>query len=317
MRCDAAASALWVTALSTGAVRYREPCMHADWQQLRTPSTLCALPFPAADVMLPGERKQAHLYEPEYVELLQHSMDHNGGLLAQTFEGVPSRCAPLLQVADSRQVDEGGVWCMLKCIGRVEIQQVAASTSSFDQVSVIGSWVDDSPGADAGRFDPAHAAMQTATLRLHAQCVQLMKELDVAQDVVPVPKPAADVRFTWGHESYLPQFEAPLRANVNERYVTLLERGMDCAPAASLQPLHALWGLAEDVDDARARQQLLSFAACADLKRTLRRRAVVCRSTHARLRMAHAALHAKRQQLQAAVAVEQAVQSVRRGSECD
>lgn len=286
------------------------------------PAELGALPFPVADVMLPGEQKQCHLYEDELIDVLDSALQNDEGLLVQTLEGSKlglRRCAPLVQVAETRTVEEGGVWCMLKCIGRVEIGcEDAASADELERVTVAGPWFDNptsrGPWFDNPTFRPralAHAELEGTVVELHTQCVALMRELDEAQDVVPVPKAAADSRYKWGHQSYLPQFEDSLKANVKSCRDTLLERGMDCAPASSLHSLHTLWGLSDDDDDERASEQLLTFTACADLKRTLRARAVRTRSSHARLRLAHAALRHKREALRASLALEQAMRSVR------
>ena len=104
-----------------------------------------------------------------------------------------------------------------------------------------------------------------------------------------------------------------------------MAKGMDSEPAASLHGLHALWGLqcgnGDDCDaaasDRRLEEQLFTFAACADLKRTLRARAVVCRDSHARLRMAEAALQQQRARLRASLALERAVCKTRERLDLD
>ena len=70
--------------------------------------------------MLPGEQKQCHLYEPNLTELFRYATEHNDGQIVQLLDGASS-CAPLLEVADSHPVEEGGIWCHLKCVGRVQI----------------------------------------------------------------------------------------------------------------------------------------------------------------------------------------------------
>ena len=126
---------------------------------------------------------------------------------------------------------------------------------------------------------------------------------------VPVEVPA-DVRYRWGHESFLPVFEQPLARSFARRYEALIHRDMDSAPAGTLEALHELWGV-ENADDGQAKWQLQSFTACADLSRRLRARAVVCRDTHKRLLLARAALRVRRDKLRANVALEEALQSVR------
>ena len=264
--------------------------------------------------MLPGEQKQCHLYEPNLTELFQYATEHNDGQIVQLLDGASS-CAPLLEVADSHPVEEGGIWCQLKCVGRVQIcrnRQQAWAPPPFERVRIEGRWCDGIRGTDA---DYADEAILRRVQSLHAACVALTAQIDEASDV-PAPSIPADVRYMWGHESDLPVFEASLDRSLRDRRDVLTARGMDAAPATSMRSLHGLWGVdaGEDEADARERRmraQLVSFAACADLKRTLRARAAVCRDTHARLRLAEAGLRRQHARLQASLALEQAIASAR------
>ena len=194
-------------------MQQREP----NEQQVRLPSELAALPFPKSDVLLPGELKQCHLYEPQLIELFEHAMAMDGGLLAQTLEGTTSRAVPLLQVADSRPVAEGGIWCTLKCIGRVEVCEAAGLpwAASFGSVKIAGVWADHASPQSANHVGAD--ALLRQVRELHSECTTLTSELEEAEGCVPVPKGAADTRYMWGHESYLPKFKESLGDTCHRR----------------------------------------------------------------------------------------------------
>ena len=123
---------------------------------------------------------------------------------------------------------------------------------------------------------------------LHASCCDLHAQIEeISQgDVPPVVIPP-DVVYSWGHETYLPSFEQPLRGifsqrrrslcaidmdepdlnpdpNSSERTLTLTlaltlsrcEIDMDAAPLDSLAWLHDTWGSVLDVVRLRVRLRL-------------------------------------------------------------
>ena len=55
--------------------------------------------------------------------------------------------------------------------------------------------------------------------------------------VPPVPMPATDaLRYEWGHESYLPQFESCLDELTANRRAALCQTGMDRSPTSAQPP---------------------------------------------------------------------------------
>ena len=291
------------------------------------PAVLPALPFRACELMLPGESMQCHLFEPHLVSLFEDAMDtgdNEPGLFVQAFGEASHACAPVMQVVEWKAHSESGYQCQLKCIGRAErsVRRAQATAIpeghprdparmlSYHRVRISGSWCD--AATTMTQPEPASIAL------LHQECVHLAARLEVVRGGTPMLPAAQSLRFEWGHDSYLPAFEESLAESVQRREAILCHRGMDAAPAPTLASLHTLWGLSRhardaigDDIDARAAQQLLSFACCAELSRAERVRAAVCRDTQKRFLLAESGLLKRRNKLRASLAVEEAVVSER------
>lgn len=100
-------------------------------------SDLCLLPFPMADGLLPGEHLQMHLAEASQLNLFSVAMQRHSGCVAQLLErrsasspDVKSYCAvaPLLEVREHRDCDDGGIWCSLTCVSAVQLEGVELRT---------------------------------------------------------------------------------------------------------------------------------------------------------------------------------------------
>ena len=291
---------------------------------MRLPAVLPALPFRACELMLPGESMQCHLFEPHLVSLFEDAMDTGDGqdekgLFVQALGKASHACAPVMQVVEWRAHSDSGYQCQLKCIGRaMRAERRTLSTAipeghprdparmpSSCRVCISGPWCD--AATTLAQPEPASIAL------LHQDCVQLAARLDAVRGFTPMPPAAQILRYEWGHDCYLPAFEESLADSFQRRKAILRHRGMDCAPAPTLASLHTLWGLSRhacdainDDVDARAAQQLLSFACCAELSRAERTRAAVCRDTHKRFLLAEAGLLKRRNKLRASLAIEEA-----------
>lgn len=267
--------------------------------------------------MLPGEYKQVHLYEDGLVALAEQRLAE-GSFVGQRLCGwrgdgdrtkVPM---PLLQVVERRPHTEEGHTLVLKSVGRVR------ETAALEDDAAVAAWADRRGRESEGAW--REAVCDPRASHLHDECVRQQRRLDALESrgVPPVPAPAPDLRYEWGHESYLPVFEAPIDALLDQRRDALLRRGMDEAPLSSLDELypglHDLWAAARETDvllsagaACGAEAQLLSFTLSSSLPRRLRMRALLCRDTVARIRLAERALEAQLGRLAARAAIEEAI----------
>lgn len=94
------------------------------------------------------------------------------------------------------------------------------------------------------------------------------------------------------------------RLLTNSYSQVLRYRGLDQPPAATLEALHAAWGVDSD---AAAAPQLASFALCSWLTPEMRLQAGRCQSTSVRFDTVMAGLRERRQLAEAELAVEGAL----------
>ena len=92
------------------------------------------LPFGIHELLLPGETKQLHLFEARFLTLFDRAAQGHGCLsqLLLTPAGGVASVSTLLEVEETRR-QEVGVWAKVKCVARVEIQEVTedAATEAF------------------------------------------------------------------------------------------------------------------------------------------------------------------------------------------
>eukprot|EP00966_Prymnesium_polylepis_P003408 78340-Prymnesium_polylepis.1 len=243
---------------------------------------------------------------------------HHSGYLGQLLssdEGGLVDCVPLLQVMDSRAHSEAGTWLMVKCIGRVRMTRLGLDSHSvcceIAPFRTQKARASEAAAACLGATDRLRKSLLENIVALHDQCWELSRRLDaLEQDAAPSYasgewRPALDeCRIEWGHQSWVPQFEDTLHASVHSRRQVLLQRGMDEAPAAHLEDLHALWGVG---DEDQANELVLAFAACSSLPRACRLGTMRCGdpADAERLFAVKRGLGARKQALRARVAIEQ------------
>lgn len=196
------------------------------------------LPFPWSDAMLPGEYKQVHLYEDGLVALAEQRLAE-GSFVGQRLcgwrgDGDRSKVPmPLLQVVERRPHTEEGHTLVLKSVGRVR------ETAALDDDAAVAAWADRPRRESEGAW--REAVCDPRASHLHDECVRQQRRLDALESrgVPPVPAPAPDLRYEWGHESYLPVFEAPVTAHPCPA-LEMLKRPCD-APRLTLEaPIDAL-----------------------------------------------------------------------------
>ena len=265
----------------------------------RTPVRIATLPFEPREAMLVGERMQLHLYEPECCAALCHATVDGHGCFGQLMEGVP--VMPLLKVVRSSPHPEAeGFSVHVQCVGRVSTVLEKDSTN----ITTVEPYQDihesDAP-AEPEMFPEEIADV----MLLHQGCCGFQKHIDAISqgDVPPVVIPP-NVVYTWGHESYVEQFEQPLQEIFQQRCRNLQEVDMDAAPLDDLACWYEQWGVE---DEKWAKRQLLSFASCSCLPRRTRLEALLCRDTGSRFRLAEQALRARFNVLRARSAVAGAV----------
>ena len=281
-----------------------------------TTARVAALPFHPRDAMLLGERMQLHLYEPECRAALCRALVDGHrcfGQLLTASDDEPVEVMPLLQVLRSTEHPEEGFSVHVQCVGRLNVLETDRPETNRDGDG--GGACRDGGGrclmTTVAPYQDVHAEREPRELVfqrlecLHASCCDLHAQIEAISqgDVPPVVIPP-DVVYDWGHETYLPSFEQPLRALFGQRRRSLCEVDMDAAPLDSLAWLHGTWGV---TGERAAEGQLLSFASCGCLPRSTRLQALRCRDTAERFRLTERQLRARHQVLRARSAVAVAV----------
>ena len=277
----------------------------AEWLEGGGTEPLPLLPFGIHELLLPGETKQLHLFEARFLTLFDRAAQGHGCLsqLLLTPAGGVASVSTLLEVEETRR-QEVGVWAKVKCVARVEIQEVTedAATEAF-AVAKARLYTDDAATAPT-------ADEVTEARALYASCHELQTKLAAARapapgdgELVEELVASGDDQVEWGHEQTKAEglaFERPLDAVVDERRALLLSRGQDAPPADDLAALHALWGVE---DEAAAEAQLLSFALVGTLDAAEKVHAHASSDTRERLKRATQALEDRQKRLAAEVAL--------------
>ena len=262
-----------------------------EWRR-RSVGRIGLLPFSIADVLLPGESLQCHLYEAEQLHLIDCAQRLHNGCVGQLLQSHNSHkvcaTAPLLELRELRRLDVG-VWCRFTAVGALHVRDVnvAAHVTSARVLTA---------DADVRREarvcnDDEHLSGEVSSL--HQEVSRLRQRELEAQKVLgwmPMTR-AADDHVRLGHrlEKEVDPY-ASLEKICAEREEVLRERHMDEAPAVDLGHLHGLWGTP---DEASTRRRLLSFTACATLDERWRVRALEVEDTRSRLELARCGLQAK------------------------
>lgn len=276
-----------------------------SWQDSEC-TDLNLLPFSLDDLLLPGETKQVHLYEARFLELFTQAekSDHGcvGQLLILPNGGVVANTA-LLEIEESRKQDIG-VWARLRCVGRVEIEEL--EPTDYDYYRATVKLITDSPS------EPVGVETLNECMEAHASCHELVAKLEVARgssdaagseegDELPL-----DERVEWGHEgSASSDFSTPLPKLLETRRDMLCSRGLDAPAASGLDyPMQKLWG-AQTESEAEA--MLLSFSASSYLSPKERAVALGETDTLERVQRATATFRETGRRLAAELALAEAV----------
>mmetsp|Transcript_10621 Transcript_10621/g.27549 ORF Transcript_10621/g.27549 Transcript_10621/m.27549 type:complete len:353 (+) Transcript_10621:44-1102(+) len=192
--------------------------------------SLGAFPFPIDELLLPGERKEMHLYESRFISLFELAQQQ-GALAAQMLfidDGKTLALGALLAVEEWTRRDVG-VNVVVRAIGRVRLIDVHGTDP---YISALFALHQDEPlTTDAQRR--ALRTQQTEIFALHDACRLARERLIRACDEegecltdIPPPSAAAEgasaadaelsPRVTWGHELTSPDsgFATPLKEQV-------------------------------------------------------------------------------------------------------
>ena len=197
---------------------------------------VAALPFHTRDAMLLGERMQLHLYEPECRAALCRALVDGHrcfGQLLTASDDEPVEVMPLLRVLRSTEHPEEGFSVHVQCVGRLNVLETDRTRDGDG-----GGACRDGGGrclmTTVAPYQDVHAEREPRELVfhrlecLHASCCDLHAQIEeISQgDVPPVVIPP-DVVYSWGHETYLPSFEQPLRGIFSQRRRSLCAIDMD------------------------------------------------------------------------------------------
>ena len=308
------------------APRCPEPLMDANaWLEKDAPRKLGFLPFPLEEALLPGETKQVHLYEARFVQLFDDCKSNGNCLGALYFTPQNNIVAvtSLLEVEEFKAGADGvGVWANLKCVGRVQLQDV--EKTEFDYIEAVVDLYKDADAPDE-QMEKAVAEIRT----VHTSVVEMEERLRSSggsREAPPDPlqraeaeatanaqgfslkdveeaaraKVEADEQVEWGHELRNPQGEEltlGIDQLIDRRRGVLCSRGPDTGPRdALIDGIQHVWDVR---DDAHADLQLFSFAASATLSPSTRAQAIGMSSTAERLNAALAALQEQQRRLSA------------------
>ena len=165
---------------------------------------------------------QLHLYEPECCAALCHATVDGHGCFGQLMEGVP--VMPLLKIVRSSPHPEAeGFSVHVQCVGRVSTVLEKDSTNITTVEPYQDMHESDAP-VEPERFPEEIADI----MLLHQGCCGFQKHIDaISQGNVPPVVIPPNVVYTWGHESYVEQFEQPLQEIFQQRCRNLQEVDMD------------------------------------------------------------------------------------------
>ena len=293
------------------------------------------LPFEPDNALLPGETMKVGLNEAAHERLLCEVMYKQEapyfGMLLRLQEddadsGWASQCAPYCMITDKEMDADGMVWLNVKCIGRRRIVEFDELEMRFDS-AYVENFVD--ADADADKDDESEDGLASAHAdKVHSlfeECRAREAKLDAKHERQKqrLRRQQQGKKRQGAGASTVSLLSSPLRwsrdscpgstttlgehslgALTQHRISTMLERGPDEPPSASLEGLHEGWGVSSD---AELEAQLASFAAHTYGTRRERLHALQCTSTRKRLEYASQALERKLQRLKAEMALYDAV----------
>ena len=219
----------------------------------------------------------------------------------------------LLEIEESRRQDIG-VWAQLRCVGRVEIEELEPTDFDYYRASV--RLMVDEPS------EPVGDDVLRECLEAHASCQELESKLASARGSGGIGgdeaaeaeadgdelRQAVDPgeRVEWGHEMSAPSdFSIPLPKLLDSRREVLCSRGLDAPSTSTLDgELQRLWGAQTE---AEAEAMLLSFSASAYLSPQQRAVALGERDTLERVQSATSNFRELGRRLAAEVALAEAV----------
>jgi hypothetical protein len=91
------------------------------------PKEICILPFPYNEVCLQGETKQLRLYEDRFIQLFDHSMEKNGGVVAMGLlaESGIIQTVPLCEIEAYNRMEGFGIFVTLRVVGRAQLLNIS------------------------------------------------------------------------------------------------------------------------------------------------------------------------------------------------
>ena len=279
------------------------------------------LPFEIQNALLPGETMNVGLNEVAHEQLLldvmyeqQDTNGHIGMLLRRQTDatsGWASSCTPILEIMDRHLDAEGQVWLNMRCVGRSRILEFRNEEERYDS-ALVETWVD--AEEDTNSSLSASSDEISETYRVVSAAWRESQELRAALDVRLQEVGGEDdqsselnAELQWASDATACQplgETGSLQAAVQHKVATLLERGLDEAPAETLEQLHDLWGVESD---AQLETQLASFVPFTLATSRERMRALMAESTHERLLFAKEHLGRQISRLRAENALYKAV----------
>ena len=91
------------------------------------PKEVCILPFPFNEVLLQGETKQLRLYEDRFIQLFDHAMEHNCGVVAMGLISQSGliQTVPICEIEAYNRMEGFGIFVTIRVVGRAQLMEVA------------------------------------------------------------------------------------------------------------------------------------------------------------------------------------------------
>jgi hypothetical protein len=90
------------------------------------PKEVCILPFPYNEVLLQGETKQLRLYEDRFIQLFDHAMEHNCGVVAMGLiaESGIIQTASICEIEAYNRMEGFGIFVTIRVVGRAQLLEM-------------------------------------------------------------------------------------------------------------------------------------------------------------------------------------------------
>lgn len=91
------------------------------------PKEVCILPFSYNEVLLQGETKQLRLYEDRMIQLFEHAMEHNCGVVAMGLISQSGliQTVPICEIEAYNRMEGFGIFVTIRVVGRAKLMEVA------------------------------------------------------------------------------------------------------------------------------------------------------------------------------------------------